>query len=106
MKTSSASKSHYTGQFPQGDLQPKTPIPVGRNSEIPKDAALSAQLKGLRPLDRKPSKMPTSSSDLQAVNKMIAENRSNDVGKGQFLLSTQSLGSAERVDSQKLPFTE
>ncbi|WVK02521.1 type III secretion system effector protein XopC [Xanthomonas campestris pv. olitorii] len=100
MKTSSTSKSHYTGQFPQGDLQPKTPIPVGRNSEIPKDAALSAQLKGLRPLDRKPSKMPTSSSDLQAVNKMIAENRSNDVGKGQFLLSTQSLGSAERVDSQ------
>ncbi|WP_244667877.1 type III secretion system effector protein XopC [Xanthomonas sp. D-99] len=100
MKTGGVSKSHDLSQFPEGDLKPKSSIPVGRHSEIPKDAALSAELRGLRSLERKPSKIPNSSSDLQAVNKMIAEHRSNDVGKGKFLLPTQSLGSAERVDSQ------
>lgn len=100
MKTIGVSKSHDLSQFPEGDLKPKISIPVGRHSEIPKGAALSAELRGLRSLERKPSKIQNSSSDLQAVNKMIAEHRSNDVGKGQFLLPTQSLGSAERVDSQ------
>ncbi|WP_371888322.1 hypothetical protein [Xanthomonas fragariae] len=56
MKTSGVSKSHDLSQFHEGDLTPEILIPVGRNSDIPKEAALSAELKGLRPLNRTPSK--------------------------------------------------
>ncbi|MBB6582831.1 XopC/Rsp1239 family type III secretion system effector [Ralstonia solanacearum] len=80
------------------DSQQQPPLPVGKNSPIPR-AASSAARQGLpkAPLKTGPAG-PT--ENRQQLDQMIANNRELPPGTGAFRLSPQQLGSAARMETQ------
>ncbi|MDO3507745.1 HAD family hydrolase [Ralstonia pseudosolanacearum] len=95
----SASTSSSIPQTVADNSQKQLPLPVGKNSPIPR-AASSAARQSLpkAPVETWPAG-PT--ANRQALDRMISENREAPASKGAFRLTSKHLGSAKRAEAQE-----
>ncbi|XHO03944.1 hypothetical protein ACEQUB_00809 [Ralstonia syzygii] len=101
IKSASTSTSTSTSipQTVADNPQKQLPLPVGKNSPIPRAASSTArQSLPKAPVETGPAG-PT--ENRQALDRMISENREAPASKGAFRLTSKHLGSAKRAEAQE-----